>query len=103
MSILGDAIGRGRRGAATPRESPPAPRPTPPTGAPPAPESDGRSELRRRYDALAEQVTELHWDLGGLVYEMAIRDHFRLDLLVRRAAVLQGRGAELAGAEGLLS
>lgn len=65
-------------------------------------EGEGRSELRRRRDALAEQVTELHWDLGGLAYEMAIRDHFRLDVLVRRAAVLQERDAELAEVERLL-
>lgn len=64
--------------------------------------SGGRSELRRRRDSLAEQVTELHWDLGGLAYEMAIRDHFRLDVLVRRAAVLQERDAELAEVERLL-
>jgi hypothetical protein len=64
--------------------------------------SDGLSELRRRRDGLAEQVTELHWDLGGLAYEMAIRDHFRLDVLVRRAAVLQERDAELAEVERLL-
>jgi hypothetical protein len=72
--------------------------------APPAPgpQTDGRAELRRRRDALAEQVTELHWDLGGLAYEMAIRDHFRLDVLVRRAAVLQERDAELAEVERLL-
>ncbi len=62
----------------------------------------GDAELRRRRDALAEQVTELHWDLGGLAYEMAIRDHFRLDVLVRRAAVLQERDAELAEVERLL-
>jgi hypothetical protein len=67
------------------------------------PERQGRSELRRRRDALAEQVTELHWDLGGLAYEMAIRDHFRLDVLVRRAAVLQERDAELAEIERLLA
>ena len=71
----------------------------PTTSAPP---EAGRSELRRRRDALAEQVTELHWDLGGLAYEMAIRDHFRLDVLVRRAAVLQERDAELAEIERLL-
>ncbi|HYM55594.1 MAG TPA: hypothetical protein VES97_09540 [Solirubrobacteraceae bacterium] len=59
-------------------------------------------DLHRRRDALAEQVTELHWDLGGLAYEMAIRDHFRLDVLVRRAAVLQERDAELAEVERLL-
>ncbi|MCW3019568.1 MAG: hypothetical protein JWN10_1876 [Solirubrobacterales bacterium] len=58
--------------------------------------------LQRRRDALAEQVTELHWDLGGLAYEMAIRDHFRLDVLVRRAALLQERDAELAEVERLL-
>jgi hypothetical protein len=74
------------------------------TPAPHAPqgEGEGRSELRRRRDALAEQVTELHWDLGGLAYEMAIRDHFRLDVLVRRAAVLQERDAELAEVERLV-
>ena len=66
----------------------------PPTGV--------RSELERRRDALAEQVTEMHWDLGGLAYEMAIRDHFRLDVLVRRAALLQQRDAELAEVERLL-
>ena len=47
-------------------------------------------------------MTELHWDLGGLAYEMAIRDHFRLDVLVRRAAILQERDAELAEVERLL-
>jgi hypothetical protein len=60
------------------------------------------SELSRRRDRLAEEVTELHWDLGGLAYEMAIRDHFRLDVLVRRAAKLQERDAELAEVERLL-
>jgi hypothetical protein len=67
----------------------------------PAPD-DARSELSRRRDALAEIVTELHWDLGGLAYEMAIRDHFRLDVLIRRAALLQERDAELAEVERLL-
>jgi len=59
-------------------------------------------DLERRRAVLAEQVTELHWDLGGLAYEMAIRDHFRLDVLVRRAALLQERDAELAEVERLL-
>ncbi len=75
---------------------PPAPREQPPAT------ERGDSELRRRRDALADQVAELHWDLGGLAYEMAIRDHFRLDVLVRRAAVLQDRDAELAEVERLL-
>lgn len=63
-------------------------------------ESD--SALRRRRDELAEQVAELHWNLGGLTYEMAIRDHFRLDVLIRRAAMLQERDAQLAEVERLL-
>jgi hypothetical protein len=63
---------------------------------------NGSSDLRRTRDALAEQVRELHWDLGGLAYEMAIRDHFRLDVLVRRAAVLQQRDGELAQVEQML-
>ncbi|HTD10084.1 MAG TPA: zinc ribbon domain-containing protein [Solirubrobacteraceae bacterium] len=76
-------------------------------GAPlPAPvkvaDGGAHTELQRNRDALAEQVTEMHWDLGGLAYEMAIRDHFRLDVLVRRAAVLQERDAELAEVERLL-
>jgi len=111
MGVLGDAIGRNGRSApdahaaaaSAPRspqdgaaQAPPSPTPTP------APAEEQRSELGRRRDELAEQVTELHWDLGGLAYEMAIRDHFRLDVLVRRAAVLQERDAELAEVERLL-
>jgi hypothetical protein len=104
MSILGDAIGReGRRPAATPGAPAITPSAPPPSPSPaPSRQADGRSELRRRRDALAEQVTEMHWDLGGLAYEMAIRDHFRLDVLVRRAAALQERDAELAEVERLL-
>jgi hypothetical protein len=57
----------------------------------------------RRREALAEQVADMQWDLGGLAYEMAIRDHFRLDVLVARAAALQERDAELAEVERLLA
>jgi len=38
-------------------------------------------------------------DLGGAFYEMAIRDHVRLDVLTRRAAELQRVDAELAEVE----
>ena len=74
-------------------------------GAPaaaPAAEDEATRELRARRDALADRVAELTFDLGGLTYEMAIRDHFRLELLVRRAAALQAADAELAEAERLL-
>lgn len=59
-------------------------------------------ELERRRDSLAAQLTELQWNLGGLAYEMAIRDHFRLDVLNRQAAKLQQVDAELAEIERLL-
>ncbi|CAB4919746.1 unannotated protein [freshwater metagenome] len=64
---------------------------------------DPHAELRARRDALAERVAGLTWDLGGLTYEMAIRDHFRLDVLVRRAAELQEADAELGEVERLLA
>ena len=58
--------------------------------------------LQARRDRLAERVNELQWDLGGLAYEMAIRDHFRLDVLVRVAAELQRVEAELGEVDRLL-
>jgi len=98
MSVLGDAMGR--------TGTPHTPAPSAPAAAagepPPLAQADGGTDLKRRREALAAEVTELHWDLGGLAYEMAIRDHFRLDVLVRRAAVLQERDAELAEVERLL-
>ncbi len=105
MGILGDATGGSGEDRSPPGLQPTLAAPVAATGPPPSsstPEDAGRSELRRKRDALAEQVTELHWDLGGLTYEMAIRDHFRLDVLVRRAAALQERDAELAEVERLL-
>ena len=88
MSALTDRL-RGRKG---------------PQGAPAAaPRTDPHPELRARRDALADEVAELTWDLGGLTYEMAIRDHFRLDVLIRRAAALQERDAELGEVERLLA
>jgi hypothetical protein len=59
-------------------------------------------DLSRRRDALSQRLAELQWDLGGLAYEMAIRDHFRLDVLTRRAAELQQVDAELAEVERVL-
>jgi hypothetical protein len=59
-------------------------------------------DLKRRRDQLASQVAELQWDLGGLTYEMAIRNHVRVDVLVQRAAVLQELDSELNEVERIL-
>jgi hypothetical protein len=61
------------------------------------------SELRGRRRELAERVAALTWDLGGLTYEMAIRDHYRLDVLSRKAAELQEVDAELGEVQRLLA
>lgn len=58
-------------------------------------------QVRRRREDLAREFAEGQWDLGGLVYEMAIRDHFRLDVVVRQAARLQEIDAELGTVERL--
>lgn len=62
-----------------------------------------RAQMRERYIELAQRVAKLTLDLGGLAYEMAIRDHYRLDVLSRRAAELQQADAELGALERLLS
>lgn len=65
-------------------------------------QSEAAATLRAQRDDLAAKVAEATWDLGGLTYEMAIRDHFRLDVLVRRSAALQELDAELGEVERLL-
>ena len=59
-------------------------------------------DLERRRDILKARVAELQWDLGGLVYEMAIRDRIRVDVLIKRAALLQDADSELGEIERIL-
>ena len=82
----------------------PTPSPTGPaaTGKPQQPVDPKLRELQLRRTHLAEQLAERQWDLGGVTYEMAIRDHFRMDVLVKLAAELQQIDAELAEVERLL-
>lgn len=81
------------------RASPSAPAATPaPAVARHA--SDPQSAASR--ERLAAEFNAIQLDLGGLAYEMAIRDHFRLDLLTQRAAKLQAVDVELARAEGTM-
>jgi hypothetical protein len=71
-----------------------------PKFGPPPP--DSTVDLQRRRDQLNARVAELQWDLGGLVYEMAVRDRIRVDVLVRRAAELQDADSELNEVERIL-
>jgi hypothetical protein len=75
-------------------------------GAVPEPTPGERDEaavdLQRRRDQLKARVSEMQWDLGGLVYEMAIRNHIRVDVIVKRAAALQDADAELQEIERIL-
>jgi hypothetical protein len=68
--------------------------------AKPAPvEPTENKELVAQRDRLLEKFTVMQSDLGGAFYEMAIRDHVRLDVLTRKAAELQRVDAELLAAE----
>ncbi len=113
MSI-GDRLGLGRRrrdaylpAAAAPAHAPAAPPGAPPASAPnPALAAAFGEEfvvdLQRRRDQLVARVAELQWDLGGLVYEMAIRNQMQMELLVKRAVALQDADAELSEVERIV-
>lgn len=82
------------------RPSPPAkPTPRPPATAEKVAEN---KELLAQRDRLLEKFTVMQADLGGAFYEMAIRDHVRLDVLTRKAAELQRVDADLLAVERLL-
>ena len=61
-----------------------------------------QAELLKQRDVLSKKFAELQWDLGGMAYEMAARDHYRLDVLNKQAAKLQEVDAELGQIERLL-
>ena len=65
----------------------------------PEPESPNLVDLTAQRDRLLEKFTVMQADLGGAFYEMAIRDHLRLDVLTRKAAELQRVDAELTDLE----
>jgi hypothetical protein len=64
----------------------------------PAPAPENKDLVAQR-DRLLEKFTVMQADLGGAFYEMAIRDHVRLDVLTRKAAELQRVDAELLAVE----
>jgi len=67
-------------------------------GQPPA---ESRELIAQR-DRLLERFTVMQADLGGAFYEMAIRDHVKLDVLTRKAAELQRVDIELGQIEEVL-
>jgi hypothetical protein len=69
---------------------------------PPAEPKPEPKELVAQRDRMLEKFTVMQADLGGAFYEMAIRDHVRLDVLTRKAAELQRVDAELTALERLL-
>ena len=75
-------------------------KPAAPVKEPAKPEES--PELLAQRDRLLEKFTVMQADLGGAFYEMAIRDHVRLDVLTRKAAELQRVDAELLAVERLL-
>ncbi len=56
---------------------------------------DAHTDLVVQRDRLTERFVLAQSELGGLFYEMAIRDHLQLDLLVQRAAAMQQLESEL--------
>ena len=65
---------------------------------PPAPNAVD-PELVARRDRLIERFVVMQAELGGLYYEMAIRDHVRPEVLAGKAAELQRVDLELAQVE----
>ena len=83
-------------GAATPGAATPAGAASVTTTAAPG------AELLTQRERLTERFALMQSELGGLFYEMAIRDHVRMDVLIDKAAALQRVDVELAQVEHLL-
>jgi len=66
-------------------------------------EQSSAHELAAERERLTERFVLMQAELGGLFYEMAIRDHLQLDLLVERAAAMQRVDAELQAVERQLA
>jgi hypothetical protein len=103
--------GRLRAPAQTPTQARRAAPRKPGAAKAPAASADGRAPagpskaapaLVKRKEELSRDFAELQWDLGGLAYEMARRDHYRLEVLNAQAAKLQEVDAELGQIERLV-
>ena len=70
--------------------------------SPPTSSQETNAELIAQRERLIEQFATLQSELGGLFYEMAIRDHVVMEILVQRAAELQRMDTELAAVQRVL-
>jgi hypothetical protein len=77
-------------------------KPTPAAVVPPDSTPAVDPELFAQRDRLVERFAVMQSELGGLFYEMAIRDHVRMDILMPRAAELQRVDAELGQLQRLI-
>jgi hypothetical protein len=59
-------------------------------------------DLLAQRERLTERFALMQSELGGAFYEMAIRDHVRLEVLMAKAAELQRVDIELGAVEGLI-
>jgi hypothetical protein len=70
--------------------------------APPPVAGGPDPSLLAERERLTERFTVMQAELGGLFYEMAIRDHVRMEILIDKAAALQRIDSELAQVEHLV-
>jgi hypothetical protein len=91
-----------RRPASKPAAAPAPKAIAKPAAAKAAAKPEESAELVAQRDRLLEKFTVMQADLGGAFYEMAIRDHVRLNVLTRKAAELQRVDAELLAVERML-
>ena len=101
MSRLDEILRRPVDAVKTARAKPAPAKPKPEAVKPPE-EKVENAELVAQRDRLLEKFTIMQADLGGAFYEMAIRDHVRMDVLTRKAAELQRVDAELLSLERVL-
>lgn len=66
------------------------------------PRSSPPPEIVVQRERLTERFALMQSELGGLFYEMAIRDHVQMEVLIEKAAALQRVDAELAQLEHLM-
>jgi ribosomal protein L40E len=76
---------------------------TPTTLADLVPGTESIAALEAEHHDLATRVAGLTFDLGGLAFEMAIRNQYRVEVLASRAAELHGAEAALGAVERRLA